>query len=283
MLRQVWIPWLATVLGACTEGKNASMKNTLKRFASSVRLALVFVLVGSVSARGGKQGQDPPNRQQQPSPLIHSVEGPDLFRSYCASCHGLDARGMGPVAPALKAEVPDLTVLARNNKDQFPSARVRKMIQGDDRVDAHGSREMPVWGPIFHQVEADMDWGNVRLSNLVEYLQSIQISEAGATSGAALYTKHCAVCHGSDLKGSEPTPDPYRAPPDLTTLARRHNGKFPNAYVSKILRNGVVLPAHGPAEMPVWGTDLESGRLGEAEVTMRIANLVSFIRSLQIK
>jgi len=259
------------------------MKNTLKRFAKSVRVALVLVFAGSVSAGGGKQAQDPPNRQEQAPSLIHSVEGADLFRSYCASCHGLNARGAGPVATALKAAVPDLTVLARNNKRQFPSARVRKIIEGDDRIAVHGSREMPVWGPIFHQVEADMDGGNVRLSNLVEYLQSLQISDTGAPSGAELYAKHCAVCHGIDLKGSGPTPNPYRTPPDLTTLARRHKGKFPDDYVAKVLRNGVVLPAHGLAEMPVWGTDLGRGRLGESEVTMRIANLVTYIRSLQMK
>ena len=77
-------------------------------------------------------------------------------------------------------------------------------------------------------------------------------------SGAELFTKHCAVCHGADLKGTGPFPAPYRTPPDLTTLARRHEGKFPAAYVSKVLRAGVTLPAHGPAEMPVWGAEFQA-------------------------
>jgi mono/diheme cytochrome c family protein len=260
------------------------MKTADKRFRRPLQLVLVVALLGAVLPGVGKQTQTAPNAKEQFTPLIRSVEGPDLFRAYCASCHGMDARGTGPAAPALKAKVPDLTLLARNNRGQFPVALVRQMIAGDKLVTAHGSREMPIWGPIFHQVETDMDWGNVRLSNLLKYLQSIQTTAAShAPSGAELYQQHCAVCHGIDLKGSGPAPDPYRAPPDLTRLARRHGGKFPDTYVSKVLRNGVVMPAHGPAEMPIWGADFAMSRLGEPEVALRIANLATYIKSLQEK
>src|ERR1043165_4321658 len=63
-------------------------------------------------------------------------------------------------------------------------------------------------------------------------------------SGEELFRKHCAACHGNDLRGSGPFPSPYRTPPDLTRLARRHGGKFPEVYVLNVLRNGVVMPAH---------------------------------------
>jgi len=85
-----------------------------------------------------------------------------------------DAKGNGPVAPALKVKVPDLAILARNNRGQFPSDRLRRIIMGDEVMASHGSRDMPVWGPIFHQIEADQDFGNVRLQNLIKYLESIQ-------------------------------------------------------------------------------------------------------------
>jgi mono/diheme cytochrome c family protein len=110
------------------------------------------------------------------------------------------------------------------------------------------------------------------------------VQSSRATSGARLYKQHCAVCHGMDLKGTGPIPSPYRPPPDLTTLARRHGGKFPAAYVSNVLRNGVRLPAHGPAEMPVWGTDLATkDERDEAQVSERIKALTDYIESLQQK
>jgi mono/diheme cytochrome c family protein len=101
-------------------------------------------------------------------------KGPELFRAHCAACHGSDAKGGGPMALALKAKVPDLTVLAKKNGGRFPSARVSYTIMGDGVVMSHGSREMPIWGPIFHQIESDQDFGAVRLQNLVKYLESIQ-------------------------------------------------------------------------------------------------------------
>jgi len=143
----------------------------------AAQILLGGVLTCAWCAGLGAQSQTPPKPATQPdqsTPLIRSIEGPDLFRAYCASCHGVDAKGNGPAASTLKAKVADLTVLSKNNKGQFPEARVRKMIMGDDIVASHGSREMPVWGPIFHQIEWDVDRGNVRLDNLVKYLQSIQ-------------------------------------------------------------------------------------------------------------
>ena len=106
--------------------------------------------------------------------LIHSVEGNDLYRAYCASCHGISAHGDGPAAPALKAKVPDLTLIAKRNHGVFPSSRVTRTISGEETPSAHGSREMPIWGPVFHEVEVDQDWGNVRLQNLTQYLESVQ-------------------------------------------------------------------------------------------------------------
>ena len=138
------------------------------------QLVIAVALVGGLLSRASGQTHTAPNAEEQFPPLIRSTEGSELFRAYCASCHGLDAKGAGPVAPSLKTKVPDLTLLERNNRAQFPAARIRQVIIGNEVVAAHGSREMPIWGPIFHQVEGDIDWGNVRLENLVKYLQSIQ-------------------------------------------------------------------------------------------------------------
>jgi mono/diheme cytochrome c family protein len=141
---------------------------------SYVCLISLFSLVLCVTATAFLQ--EPTRTPEQPRavPLIQSVAGPDLYRAYCASCHGREAKGNGPAAPALKADVPDLTTIAQRNGGVFPKHRVRQIISGDEIFISHGSREMPIWGPIFHQVEYDRDWGLVRLENLAKYLESIQ-------------------------------------------------------------------------------------------------------------
>ncbi len=158
--------------------QGAEMTNISKRASEratgcAVAVAAVAIVVFAVAARA----QAPSNSAQELPPLIRSTKGPDLFRAYCASCHGLDGKGDGPAASALKAKVPNLTLLAKNNGGTFPTARARRTITGEDVMASHGSREMPIWGPIFHQVEEDIDRGNVRIENLLEYLQSIQVSK----------------------------------------------------------------------------------------------------------
>jgi mono/diheme cytochrome c family protein len=235
---------------------------------------------------------------QDLGPLIHSIEGPNLFRAYCASCHGLDGKGNGPAAEALRTKPADLTALTRNHRGQFPVAMVRDTITGDSVVTAHGSREMPIWGPVFHQIEADVDRGHVRVENLVKYLESIQGANAKisdpkamtaspkppeAITGAQLFSKNCAVCHAAGANAPE-VPSPFRTPPDLTTLAQRHSGKFPEAYVRDVLHNGVELPAHGPAEMPIWGADfLARDKMNEKQVASRIDQLTDYLKSIQAK
>jgi mono/diheme cytochrome c family protein len=115
------------------------------------------------------------NRDQRQSP-IRPVEGASIFRSYCAACHGVDGRGNGPASKALKQEVPDLTKLSQRNDGKFPAVHVRNTIQfgADDLLPAHGSKTMPIWGPLFHEIDFDRDLGNVRLENIVKYLESIQ-------------------------------------------------------------------------------------------------------------
>ena len=148
----------------------------------TVRRCAAILAFGIAAACGIAFTAQAPARAQSKSgasdqelpPLIRSVKGPDLFRAYCASCHGIDAKGNGPAAASLKTKPADLTVLTQKNRGTFPEARVRKVIMGDDVIASHGSREMPIWGPIFHQIEEDIDRGNVRLQNLVQYLESIQ-------------------------------------------------------------------------------------------------------------
>lgn len=134
-------------------------------------LASLGVLLGVAGLQESQPKAEPNQKVQR---LIPSLQGPDLFREYCAPCHGEDGKGNGPVAPALNAKPTDLTLIARKNGGVFPAKVVRGLIAGDELVIAHGSREMPIWGPIFHQVEWDRDYGEIRLENVTKYLESIQ-------------------------------------------------------------------------------------------------------------
>jgi cytochrome c553 len=84
-----------------------------------------------------------------PSKRASAQSGKELFSEYCASCHGVSGKGDGPAASALRISPADLTALAARNKGQFPSLRVMQAIKAGPSVPAHGSKIMPVWGPIF--------------------------------------------------------------------------------------------------------------------------------------
>ena len=110
------------------------------------------------------------------APLISSIQGPDLFKAYCASCHGLDAKGKGTLAKNMKTPPSDLTRIALRNHGTFPLVRVQKVISGEEAVlNGHGSAQMPVWGPVFSQIGNDTDLGKVRIDNLARYLRDIQV------------------------------------------------------------------------------------------------------------
>ncbi|MEJ6478091.1 MAG: c-type cytochrome [Octadecabacter sp.] len=74
--------------------------------------------------------------------------GSALYQRHCATCHGLDASGNGPMAPALVIQPPDLTALAADNGGVFPTFRAVMRIDGRDPLVSHGS-PMPVYGAFF--------------------------------------------------------------------------------------------------------------------------------------
>jgi mono/diheme cytochrome c family protein len=103
-----------------------------------------------------------------------AASGKEMFRSYCASCHGMDGKGHGPAAPALKVPPTDLTLLAKQSGGKFPNMRVMSSIK-DGTQTGHGSKDMPVWGPILSTVSSDNP-GEVtqRIGNLVGFIESLQ-------------------------------------------------------------------------------------------------------------
>jgi mono/diheme cytochrome c family protein len=110
-----------------------------------------------------------------PPLIIESMTGRDTFAFYCASCHGLHGKGDGPTAAALKTTPADLTLLARKAGGTLARTEIEAFVTGMGRpIPAHGSGDMPVWGPIFRALDPSDARVRVRIGNLVDYLQSIQ-------------------------------------------------------------------------------------------------------------
>ena len=123
-------------------------------------------------------------------------------------------------------------------------------------------------------------------------IEKTQVKPTDPVSGAQMFKDYCAVCHGPGGKGDGPVAIALKVPPpDLTTLAQRHDGKFPADYVSNVLKNGVKTPAHGSGEMPVWGPIFETMSRWEAlcpgtdetPVTLRITKITNYLKSIQQK
>jgi len=131
-----------------------------------------LMVVTALSAQRANQPADPKN----PNPVTTSMVGRDLFEFYCSSCHGRDGKGAGHAAAALKVPPPDLTALAQRNRGTFPVDRVTAFIKGEGRLPtpAHGSTDMPVWGPIFKGLDSRDAVNAARIDNLLKYIESIQ-------------------------------------------------------------------------------------------------------------
>jgi mono/diheme cytochrome c family protein len=138
---------------------------------SNVKLAAMIALFVGIAGIAEKKTGPNPDKPQ----LIQSLDGKELYQEYCATCHGADAKGVGPMTEWLKIEAPDLTRLTIREGGKFPLVKVQKVILGEQNITSgHGTREMPVWGPIFSEVVQDRDLGRVRVYNLALYLEKIQ-------------------------------------------------------------------------------------------------------------
>jgi mono/diheme cytochrome c family protein len=117
-------------------------------------------------------------------------------------------------------------------------------------------------------------------------VKTVPCEPIASVEGKDSYVAYCAVCHGSDGTGNGPAAVALKAPmPDLTTLAARHDGKYPSAVVHSLLIGRTTIPTHGTATMPIWGPTFRQaeGRAAEHDprTTLRIKNLVDYLGSLQ--
>jgi mono/diheme cytochrome c family protein len=133
---------------------------------------LAFLIVAIVTTLSGQQKSGV--TYVSPTPTS-AADGAEMFKQYCAVCHGVDGKGMGPAMPALKKMPADLTALTRGNKGKFPELKVFNVIKGDAELAAHGSRDMPMWGVVFRYMTPNGEaQAQLRIRNLTKYIESMQ-------------------------------------------------------------------------------------------------------------
>ncbi|HEY3706683.1 MAG TPA: c-type cytochrome [Terracidiphilus sp.] len=140
----------------------------LKRFMFTAAAATLLLTAGYANESKGSKIIVPVGK-------VNPTNGKLMYSSYCAPCHGADGRGNGPVAGALKAPPTDLTTLAKAHKGKYPDTHVVSVLQFGSTTAAHGSAQMPVWGPLLGKISnVSSQEAQLRVSNLSRYLESIQ-------------------------------------------------------------------------------------------------------------
>ncbi|HEV2214679.1 MAG TPA: cytochrome c [Terracidiphilus sp.] len=139
------------------------------RFVHAALSAALLVTFGYARQSSDKSKIVIPYQRTSPT------DGKQMYKNYCAPCHGLDGKGHGPVASSLRQPPTDLTLLARNNHGKFPESHVAGVLSFGTDHPAHGSATMPVWGPILGRMDrANVDLEHMRIVNLCNYLRTIQ-------------------------------------------------------------------------------------------------------------
>lgn len=122
-----------------------------------------------------------------PSVLAQAKSAGDFgkreFEANCASCHGMNAKGNGPLVEWLRKSPPDLTMLSKANGGVFPMGRLYDVIDGQN-VPSHGTRDMPIWGRDYkiqaaeHYMDVPYDaeaYSRARILALLEYISRLQV------------------------------------------------------------------------------------------------------------
>jgi len=138
----------------------------------TTKIRLLALAIGALAIASVAQAQTTiKNEMIKP---INDLSGAATYKAYCSVCHGASGKGDGPAAKALAVLPADLTRIAIRHGGKFPEMDVLMTVSGDSVIAAHGTRDMPMWGPLFKSVEADRAVVALRFRNLVEYLQGIQ-------------------------------------------------------------------------------------------------------------
>jgi mono/diheme cytochrome c family protein len=134
-------------------------------------IGVVWAILSAAGAVAHAQTSPP---RTPPTLTIDSMTGKDTFDAYCAPCHGRNGSGDGPVAQVLRMPPANLQQLTAK-RGAFPRQEIVAFVTGSGRpVGAHGTEDMPVWGPIFRSLDPSDARVKVRIQNVVDYLESLQ-------------------------------------------------------------------------------------------------------------
>jgi len=142
-----------------------------------VALSLGTAVPAVTDDRPGQALRPPTLAPAAPQPsAADGVAGAYAFRTHCASCHGADGKGEGPMAASLRFQPPDLTLIAKRNGGSFPVERVQRIVDGRSPLKGHGGSDMPIWGDAFKNADTGYDEAHVkaRVQSVVDYLKTIQ-------------------------------------------------------------------------------------------------------------
>lgn len=114
-------------------------------------------------------------------------------------------------------------------------------------------------------------------------VKRVPVTATPTMDGHEMFTHYCAVCHGTDAKGTGPAADALKKKPaDLTQIARKNGGKFPELHVMRVIKGDDVVGAHGSRDMPIWGELFRSLR-NQADSDLRVNALMRYIEQIQAK
>ena len=138
-----------------------------------MRYPLLIAAILLFAGAAGAQSKATSTQDSIPPNFVPT--GKDMFKQYCAACHGLDAKGHGPARAALKIPAADLTTLTKRHGGEFPYDLVTNVLRFGPGVAAHGSSDMPTWGGIFQYMDNyNQAVVQKRIKNLCDYLVSLQ-------------------------------------------------------------------------------------------------------------
>lgn len=138
-----------------------------------LRCSAIAVALLAGGAPGARPQPRPPSQDALPPDFVPS--GKVIFKQYCAACHGIDGKGRGPARSTLRVPAADLTKLSKRHGGEFPYDYVTKVLRFGPGAVAHGTSDMPTWGPIFQYMDNYNEAAvHKRIANLCDYLASLQ-------------------------------------------------------------------------------------------------------------